>query len=268
MEVYTSITVTMQSIPQAAAFVNAFLDELIFCSGWKFDSGLLALKEFRQKGGSLVLEDMVIICPEDAFRKIFLNTARAVPDTPFEVTVLTSGDMHAEDCFEYAAGVLKRKFWSMDGCWYVRDSCPECETKFSKPVLLGDWIASGRKECCPNCGNLPFEPDEYTAKEEKIRIRAKKIGYDKETVDSLFELLQEVYATQGNRSLVSRSKVCGCGQCMRIFPPSEIRWWQHDGTARCQYCCGDNILADASGFPVTEEFLGRMNRYLKERWPE
>lgn len=52
--------------------------------------------------------------------------------------------------------------------------------------------------------------------------------------------------------------------CCEIFPPSEITDYLPDEppTALCPYCHIDAVICDASGFPITEEFLTEMMR----RW--
>ncbi len=68
-----------------------------------------------------------------------------------------------------------------------------------------------------------------------------------------------------NHDEVLRSETCGCFYCCRVFPPSEIKEWANDGratpgkTARCPHCDIDSVLGSASGFPITPEFLKRMN---------
>lgn len=269
MEVYTSISFTTQSVPQAAAFTNAFLDELADNVDSEISDILNQLNNFRHQGGCFQLEEIMLKMTgtyEEEFRKIFLNTAQAVPDVPFEAKVITSGDEHAENLFEYAGGYFKRRYWYMID-WPVQDYCPECGIEFPESISLADWIDAGRKDVCPQCGHLLFEPDWYTLKEEKIPIQP-KVDNEKESADTLFNLLWALQKTKRNKSLLNRSKICGCGKCLEIFSPSEIRWWQSDDTARCPHCGSDSILGDASGFHVTEEFLGQMCRYLKEKWSD
>ena len=52
--------------------------------------------------------------------------------------------------------------------------------------------------------------------------------------------------------------------CCEIFPPSEITDYLPDEppTALCPYCHIDAVIGDASGFPITDEFLTEMKR----RW--
>ena len=68
-----------------------------------------------------------------------------------------------------------------------------------------------------------------------------------------------------NERLVKESEVCGCFSCGRIYPATEIGGWCPDGaaaTAICPYCAVDAVIPDASGWPVTPDFLAEMRR----RW--
>ena len=66
---------------------------------------------------------------------------------------------------------------------------------------------------------------------------------------------------------IGRSTVCGCFCCRNTFAPTEIIEWiddQHVGegrtgrTALCPKCGIDSVVGDASGFPLTREFLEAM----------
>lgn len=63
-----------------------------------------------------------------------------------------------------------------------------------------------------------------------------------------------------NKQQLEQSKICGCFSCCEIFPPSEITDYISDEepTAECPYCHIDAVIGDASGFPITEEFLRKM----------
>lgn len=68
-----------------------------------------------------------------------------------------------------------------------------------------------------------------------------------------------------NKKEISDSKLCGCFFCLRIFEPNKITQWgyyvQPKDFAVCPYCEIDSVIGDASGFPVTKEFLGAMHKY-------
>ena len=81
-------------------------------------------------------------------------------------------------------------------------------------------------------------------------------------------LLDDVEAAHScsmyNMKQIKRSKVCGCFYCGKIFAPDEVSGWINEGcgTALCPYCGIDSVIGDASGYPITEEFMRKMH----ERW--
>lgn len=63
-----------------------------------------------------------------------------------------------------------------------------------------------------------------------------------------------------------KDSICGCFYCLSIFSPKEIKEWiiaNNDcdkyGTAICPYCQIDSIIGESSGFPITKNFLTKMN---------
>lgn len=70
-----------------------------------------------------------------------------------------------------------------------------------------------------------------------------------------------------NKEELLRSETCGCYDCLRIFKPSEIKYWHYESqtstgqkgyTAFCPFNCFDTVIGSASGYPITEEFLYAM----------
>ena len=60
-----------------------------------------------------------------------------------------------------------------------------------------------------------------------------------------------------------RSGLCGCFFCLDVFECEHVREWTDSGqTALCPSCGIDSVIGDASGFPITEEFLAAM----EARW--
>jgi hypothetical protein len=62
------------------------------------------------------------------------------------------------------------------------------------------------------------------------------------------------------------SERCGCFYCLRIFGPGEITEWidEVDGigtTAMCPHCGIDSVIGSRSGYPITREFLGAMQKH-------
>ena len=67
-----------------------------------------------------------------------------------------------------------------------------------------------------------------------------------------------------NYEQIEKSEKCGCFSCYEIFTPSEITDYFPDEppTAECPFCHIDSVIGDASGFPITKDFLKKM----KKRW--
>lgn len=76
------------------------------------------------------------------------------------------------------------------------------------------------------------------------------------------EYLKSAYTHSfNNKNELVKSKICGCFGCGKIFKSSEIKSWIQDEnlTGLCPYCNIDSLIGDASGYPITEEFLKEMN---------
>ncbi|WP_186767634.1 HNH endonuclease [Blastopirellula retiformator] len=72
-----------------------------------------------------------------------------------------------------------------------------------------------------------------------------------------------------HRDELLKSETCGCFFCLRIFNSSEIVCWtdklpnsEKGETALCPYCGIDSVIGSQSGYPMTHEFLEKMN----DRW--
>lgn len=67
-----------------------------------------------------------------------------------------------------------------------------------------------------------------------------------------------------NYEQIEKSEKCDCFSCCEIFSPSEITDYLPDEppTAECPFCHTDSVIGDASGFPITKDFLKKM----KKRW--
>lgn len=67
-----------------------------------------------------------------------------------------------------------------------------------------------------------------------------------------------------HREMLENDKKCGCFYCLEIFDPAEIEEWlncDRGDTAVCPYCGIDSVIGESSGYPITKEFLEKMNRY-------
>jgi hypothetical protein len=63
-----------------------------------------------------------------------------------------------------------------------------------------------------------------------------------------------------NREELQSSRVAGCFYCLRRFAPEEIDVWHDAGiTAECPYCNIDSVIGDASGIPMSDDFLEAMH---------
>ena len=67
-------------------------------------------------------------------------------------------------------------------------------------------------------------------------------------------------------AIEKRKQMCGCFNCLSIFPSEEIEDWipESDGnyTALCPHCATDGVIYEDSGYPITIDFLQKMH----ERW--
>jgi len=67
---------------------------------------------------------------------------------------------------------------------------------------------------------------------------------------------------------LKKDKVCGCFYCLKIFTPKEIDNWiisnnecDRLGTAICPYCGMDSVIGESSGYPITKDFLQKMQEH-------
>ena len=66
-----------------------------------------------------------------------------------------------------------------------------------------------------------------------------------------------------HKEQLQTDSICGCFHCLAIFPPQEITTWLPDtsGTALCPRCGIDAIIGESAGFPITKDFLTKMENY-------
>lgn len=70
-----------------------------------------------------------------------------------------------------------------------------------------------------------------------------------------------------HRAELLGSAICGCFYCRGEFEPDEIRKWVDEDehgigqTALCPRCGVDSVIGSASGYPITQDFLGRMRAH-------
>lgn len=68
-----------------------------------------------------------------------------------------------------------------------------------------------------------------------------------------------------HREMLEKDNKCGCFNCLNIFHPSEIKEWlvgDIGHTALCPYCGIDSVIGESSGYPITKEFLKKM----QDKW--
>ena len=83
------------------------------------------------------------------------------------------------------------------------------------------------------------------------------IAAEQRNVD--IELLAAHKCSIQHRRQIKASKFCGCFHCRKIFPRNKVKQWVDAGTtAICPMCGIDSVIGDASGFPVTKDFLTKM----------
>jgi hypothetical protein len=86
------------------------------------------------------------------------------------------------------------------------------------------------------------------------------------------ELLAAHGHTSNNRAELENSRLCGCCSCTEIFATDEIVAWTgldtssfdsaeevNAETAVCPRCGAEALIGERSGFPITTDFLSRMN---------
>jgi len=67
-----------------------------------------------------------------------------------------------------------------------------------------------------------------------------------------------------HRPEIEASANVGCFYCRAIYPAAEIDSGVDDVTGETAIClrCGiDSVIGDASGYPITDAFLARMNAH-------
>ncbi len=72
-----------------------------------------------------------------------------------------------------------------------------------------------------------------------------------------------------HRSEIEKSALCGCFYCGETFENNRIQQWTDAGqTALCPHCGIDAVIGNASGYPLTPQFLGEMKRYWFGKEPD
>ena len=90
--------------------------------------------------------------------------------------------------------------------------------------------------------------------------KAEKKQKEEEEKDRIFRQAHDCCFS--NKEQIEKSEKCGCFFCGEIFSPSEITDYLPDEppTAECPFCHTDSVIGDASGFPITKDFLKKMRK--------
>lgn len=100
-------------------------------------------------------------------------------------------------------------------------------------------------------------PGGHHVSEEAVRIITYKFSPEYLTLKAAHK------ASFKNKESILQSQQCGCFSCKRMMSPAEVVFRaEMDGkeTAWCPHCGIDAVLGDASGYPITEDFLKKMNK--------
>lgn len=271
MDVENSLTVTVGSVPQAAAFVKAFRMWFQYDLTDGIEGILPELEQFSRNGGTLVLTDIPFDRADDFqrdYREVFLRTVHDVPNAPLLGLARCRYDLESMHQFSYEKGLLKRSYLWSDGTMDKWD-CPECHAALPEPAFLSDMLDFGTEAVCPCCGSPVFPENSYRLTEEEIRL-------DEYFSVSDADLKEALTFCRNHKPELEKDARCGCFFCQEIFSPAEIAAWDTEdandrGTALCPRCDAPvfgyySVIGESSGYPITADFLRQLNDYWK--WEE
>ena len=122
---------------------------------------------------------------------------------------------------------------------------------------------------------IGFIQDRLEEKIERRSISCENFYWNKKDVIRKFMMVKRhdiigahIYSSN-NKPELEKGEKCGCFCCKRIYNSLEITDWVINenvridrlGTAICPYCGCDSVIGEDSGYPITEDFLEKMNRY-------
>ncbi len=87
--------------------------------------------------------------------------------------------------------------------------------------------------------------------------------YGRMTMKTIDAQLEHAHAhCTHNEAEVQASQKAGCFYCLAVFPAATVtRFLQMERTALCPECMIDAVIGNASGLPITPDFLQRMHEY-------
>lgn len=97
---------------------------------------------------------------------------------------------------------------------------------------------------------------------EEAKASARKMIEESEAGKRQVQVIAAHKHSSKHRAELEKSEKCGCFYCLEIYSPKKIvDWTDGDQTAICPYCWVDSVIGDASGFPITKEFLKEMKAH-------
>ena len=155
-----------------------------------------------------------------------------------------------------AAGMFEPKYTGQE---------PPQETTTPPPPVPEPQVETPKQELITQDieESVALEDAKKKKEEEKRKKQeAEKKRKEEEEKDRIFRQAHDCCFS--NKEQIEKSEKCGCFFCGEIFSPSEITDYLPDEppTAECPFCFTDSVIGDASGFPITKDFLKKM----KKRW--
>ncbi len=154
-------------------------------------------------------------------------------------------------------------FFEMDiwrRAFNIPEHCQEDGLVLTVSILNDDGTRYKKRHEYPK----PWWKRKDESKNSTVHMKIKKTFYKSDDPEEM--LLRRAHKCSiRNKEQVEKSDKCGCFSCGKIFHPSEIMDYFEDDespTAICPYCHIDSVIGNASGFPVTPEFMKKM----KKRW--
>ncbi len=140
------------------------------------------------------------------------------------------------------------------------------DEKGAYEYFLFDGLRIPATNILPEARKVSAEEDKAVTEAIKRDIEYRK-AHDLDRADVITERFSIQYlkaaheASFKNKESILRSEICGCFSCLKTFAPGEVTFRKEtDGqeTAWCPYCDMDAVLGNASGYPITQDFLKAM----------